>query len=293
MNDPPENRPMQTARRIQRRRRFLRAVVLYAVAVMVLLGCADRLILFPSREAIYIPGAQRLQIAGPAGPLEIWTLRSRACKGQPPQAYIIEFVGNASRAEYTAEYVADEWADLPVEVWSMNYPGYGGSAGNARLKWIAPAALAAYDEMKRRAGNLPTFVCGYSIGATAALHVSAHRPVSGLVLRSPPPLRRLIIGRHGWWNLWLAAVPVALHVPSDLDSIANAQKTTAPAVFVLTGADTIVPLKYQELVVHAYAGPRRFVHMPNADHNDPIEGPAIKELDAGRHWLWTLATGEK
>ncbi|HWE03889.1 MAG TPA: hypothetical protein VG326_15900 [Tepidisphaeraceae bacterium] len=280
---------MQSGRLARVKRMARRWIILYFVAAIVLSGCADRLILFPSREPIRVPGAARLVIPGPAGPLEIWTMRSAAAVDREPQAYVIDFVGNASRAEYAVESVCDQWRNRPVEVWSLNYPGYGASAGSAKLKYLAPAALAAYDAMKRRAGNRPTFISAHSIGTAAALYVAANRPASGLILQNPPPLRRLIIGKFGWWNLWLGAGPVALAVPADLDSIANAGKSSAPAIFILSGADTIVPPKYQRMVADAYAGPKKFVRVPLAGHNDPVEGEFQIQLEALLNDLWPTA----
>jgi hypothetical protein len=157
-----------------------------------------------------------------------------------------------------------------VEVWAVNYPGYGGSAGGAKLASIAPAALAAFDAMKQQAGTRPTFVSGRSIGTTAALFVAAHRQVDGVILHSPPPLRNLIMGEFGWWNLWLAAIPVSLGVPADLNSIENARHVTATGVFIITEADSLVPPRYQQMIVDAYAGPKQIIRMPGVDHNDPI-----------------------
>jgi pimeloyl-ACP methyl ester carboxylesterase len=276
---------MQSPRLARATRAARRWLIIYLAAALVLTGCADRLILFPSREPIDVPGAQRLVIPGPAGPLEIWTMRSAAVDREP-RAYMIEFIGNAARAEDTVEYVCDQWRGRSVEVWALNYPGYGGSAGSAKLKYLAPAALAAYDAMKRRAGDRPTFISAHSIGTTAALYVAANRPVSGLILQNPPPLRRLIMGKFGWWNLWLAAGPVALAVPSDLDSIANARKSTSPAIFILAGADTIVPPEHQLKVADAYAGPKKFVRMPLAGHNDPVQGKSRVEFEGLLDELW-------
>jgi pimeloyl-ACP methyl ester carboxylesterase len=186
-----------------------------------------------------------------------------------------------------AAVVAEGYGDRPVEVWSVNYPGYGGSAGPARLASIGPAALAAYDELARRAAGRPVIVGGQSLGTAAALHVAANRPgVAGMVLYNPPPLRRLVLQRHGWWNLWLAAVPVALSIPDALDSIGNAKRSTASAVFVLAGADGVVPPKYQRMVVDAYAGEKRVVRAPGAGHNDPLEGAALAEYEAAVDWMW-------
>jgi pimeloyl-ACP methyl ester carboxylesterase len=283
---------MQTTRLARAKRVARRWIFIYFVVALVLSGCADRLILYPSRDPINIPGAQRLVVPGPAGPLEIWTMRSPAAIDREPNAYVIEFIGNASRAEYAVEYIADQWQNRPVEVWSLNYPGYGASAGSAKLKYLAPAALAAYDVMKRRAGNRPTFISAHSIGTTTALYVAAHRKPSGLILQNPPPLRRLIIGKFGWWNLWLAAGPVALAVPADLDSIANAAKATAPAIFILSGADTLVPPVYQQKVVDAYAGPKSIVHVPTAGHNDPVEGKYRVQLEQLIDDMWAHSIGQ-
>ncbi|HZL34623.1 MAG TPA: alpha/beta fold hydrolase [Tepidisphaeraceae bacterium] len=280
---------MKTRRPRRFGRTILRAALIYCVVALVLAGCASKLILHPTREAIPANGATRLQVLGPVETIEIWTMHSRGVRGREPRAFVIEFIGNAARAEWGVEDVSADWGDRPVEVWAVNYPGYGGSAGSASLKSIAPAALAAYDAMKKKAGDRPTFVSGHSIGTTAALCVAAHRPVSGLVLYNPPPLRKLIMGRFGWWNLWLAAIPVSLQVPGELDSLANGRKCSAPAVFVLGEADEVVPPRYHQMVVDAYAGPKQLVRMPGATHNDPVSPEALPRFEAELDWLWKEA----
>jgi pimeloyl-ACP methyl ester carboxylesterase len=284
-----------------RRRRA--AVAVFALAYTLLMtfgGCADRLILHPSTGRVSVRGTSRLEVpvAG-GGAVEIWTARSSgaaAGSGTEPRAFVLEFIGNASRAEYMAAAAAGEWGARPVEVWSVNYPGYGGSPGPARLASIPPAALAAYDALRARAAGRPIFVGGQSLGTAAALHVAAHRPVAGTVLWSPPPLRNMILTRFGWWNLWLVAGPVALGVPAGLDSLRNAGETTAPGVFVVTGRDTVVPLKYQTRVADAYRGDKRCVRLPDSEHNAVLEGAAASEYQAALDWLWSRAaaaeTGE-
>ena len=250
-------------------------------------GCADMLILHPTTDRYFVAGTTRREVPVPgAKPVEVWTMRSPGARSAEPAAYVLEFVGNASRAEGMADFVAEEWGHRPVEVWAVNYPGYGGSPGPARLAAIPPAALAAYDALKQRAGGKPIFVSGQSLGTTAALHVAANRPVAGAVLWSPPPLRDMILKRFGWWNLWLLAGPVAIQVPGQLDSLRNARKVTAPAVFVATGNDTVVPLSYQAKVSDGYAGEKRFIRLPDSEHNALLEGPSVGEYQAALDWLW-------
>jgi alpha-beta hydrolase superfamily lysophospholipase len=270
----------------RRRRTVLIGVFIAYAASMTFGGCADRLILFPSKQPIDAGRAQRFTIQNDGRDLEVWTARSPAAEGREPEAYVLEFCGNATRAEDITQYVADRWSRFPVEVWVMNYPGYGGSQGRARLSLIAPAAMTTYDALANRSAGRPIFLAGNSLGSVPALYVAAHRPSAGLVLQNPPPLRKLILGQHGWWNLWLLAGPVALQVPGELDSLDHAPRVTSPAVFLLADQDGVVPPKYQTLVTDAYAGPKRLIPLSGAGHNDSVKGHAERQLQCALDWLW-------
>jgi pimeloyl-ACP methyl ester carboxylesterase len=255
-------------------------------------GCADRLILHSSSDRIPVAGGTRIEVPDPGragSTVEVWSVRTAACRGREPRAYVLQFIGNADRAENAALRAAGQWEVHPVEVWAINYPAFGGSTGPVSMKGSAAASLAAYDALRARAAGRPILLSGISFGTAAALHVASQRPVAGLVLHNPPPLRQLVLGRFGWWNLWLLAAPVACGVPSELDSLANARRVTAPAVFVLAAADEIVPPEYQRRVVDAYAGERRLVNLAGANHNDMPEGQGEQDLKAGIDWLWRRA----
>ena len=118
------------------------------------------------------------------------------------------------------------------------------------------------------------------------MNVAANREVRGLVLHNPPPLRQIILRHYGWWNLWLLAGPVALQIPRELDSVANAKRIHAPAIFLLAENDEIVPPKFQRLVVDAFAGEKQVVTLPGAYHNSPIEGPVVEEIHRAYDWLF-------
>ncbi|PYL06692.1 MAG: hypothetical protein DME33_12855, partial [Verrucomicrobia bacterium] len=150
----------------------------------------------------------------------------------------------------------------------------------------------AFDELKRHAADRPIVSFGASIGATAALHVAAQRPVAGLILHNPVPLREMILRRFGWWNLWLLAGPIAWQIPRELDSIANARASRAPAIFMLAQRDEIVPPRYHKLVVDAYAGEKRVIALRGAFHNDPIEGAALADFHQALDWLLPRTIGD-
>ena len=260
-------------------------------AVMFLGHLPDHLILFPTKAPINAGGAVRKTIPFQNGELEVWTAKSRRAQQQGrADIFILRFYGNADRADRWAALESEMWNDRAVEIWGMNYPGFGGSTGPVRLSRIGPAALAAFDELKQYAADRPIVPFGVSIGATAALHVAANRPVAGLILHNPPPLREMILRQFGWWNLWLIAGPIALQIPRDLNSIENAKAMHAPAIFLLAEKDEVVAPRFHRLIVNAYAGKKRVIELHGAYHNDPIEGTALASLSDALDWLLATVT---
>jgi hypothetical protein len=262
------------------------AIGIVYFAVMFFGHLPDHLILFPTKAPIGAGSAVRKTVPFQNGELELWTAQSRRAQQEGRAGiYVLRFYGNADRAERWAAAEAEMWNDRAIEIWGMNYPGFGGSTGPPRLSKIGPAALAAFDELQRHASGRPIVAFGASIGATAALHVGAQRPVTGLILHNPPPMREMILRQFGWWNLWLLAGPLALQIPRDLDSIANAKAIRAPAIFLLAERDEVVAPRYHRLVVNAYAGEKRVIALRGAYHNDPIEGTALAEFYGALDWL--------
>ncbi|MEP7015797.1 MAG: hypothetical protein ABI925_10180 [Verrucomicrobiota bacterium] len=246
----------------------------------------DRLILFPTTGPLQTYGAVRKAVPFHNGELELWTAKSRVAQQKgDADTYVLRFYGNADRADRWVAAEAEMWKDRAVEIWGMNYPGFGGSTGPARLSLMGPAALAAFDELQRKANGRPIILFGASIGTAAALHVAAQRAPAGLILHNPPALRQMILRQFGWWNLWLLAGPVAWQLPRELDSIENAKRAHAKAIFLLAEKDEVVAPRFHRLVVDAYAGEKRVIKLKGAYHNSPIEGAALADLYKGLDWL--------
>jgi pimeloyl-ACP methyl ester carboxylesterase len=272
-----------------RKLRWSLRLVIYLVvyiAVLTLAPLPDRLILFPTTNRIDAGAATRKTVPFQSGELEVWMARSVLAKqrGQP-EIYVLRFYGNADRADRWVAAEAGMWNNRAVEVWGMNYPGFGGSTGPARLARLGPAALTAFDELKKVAGDRPIIVFGASLGTTTALHIAAHRKIAGLILHNPPALRQIILRQFGWWNLWLFAGPMAYKLPVDLDSVANARTVRVPAIFLLAENDEVVAPKFQRLVVDAYAGEKRIIPLPGVGHNSPVEGTALADFHNALDWL--------
>lgn len=250
----------------------------------------DRLVLHPSRDPL--PLEDKIAELMPYGQHKLEVLKMRFGSGEP-QAYILKFGGNGSRAERAEAHPGEIWPHLNAEIWAVNYPGYGNSTGRASLRRMVESSDSIYQYMATVARGKPIIVTGNSIGTTCALYLAARRPIAGIMLRNPPPLKQLIVGEHGWWNLWLGARVVAAGVPAALDSIANARLAHVPAVFLMSGRDRVVPPRYQQLIHNAYAGPKQIVLDPEADHSTILAKEVEAEYLAALEWLERQALGAR
>ncbi len=201
--------------------------------------CANTWLLVPKPGATESHAARSFVVRNDEFDIEMYAATNSPAA---PQAYVLEFTGNATRAEQVFPEALRRWGNHPVEVWVVNYPGYGRSVGPPRIGQIPDAALVAYDSLRHRAGKAPIFITGNSLGTAVALYVATQRPCAGLVLQNPPPLRELLMGKYGWFDLWLVAGPLAAQVPNEFDSISNAEKLRGPVVFMSGQADELVPL---------------------------------------------------
>jgi len=247
----------------------------------------DRLVLIPTTDALEVPHLERRVVSCNGGDVEFWVRRSRprdAGKSAEPQLYVLKFHGAGGRAERASLHPLDIYDDLPGEVWSVNPPGYGGSSGPATLGRLCPAALTVFDLLEREAGGRPILVTGNSLGTASALYLAARRPVSGVILRNATPLQRLIAAKRSYWNLWSAGL-VATGVPEDLDTIAAAAGADVPAVFVSCRRDRVVAPPLQDLVIDAYRGEKRVLHLAEAGHVDLLNEAEAAEYVQHLNWL--------
>jgi uncharacterized protein len=254
-------------------------------------GCPGSLVLPANHEVVtHDEGARQQVLTVNNKKIDCWVAHSPGAQTAEPQGYVLFFVGKGERTEKWITAVAGAWKEKPVEVWGMNYPGSGQSTdGTPRLKTAADEALNLFDHVNALAKGRPIFIHAASFGTAMALSVSARRPVAGMVLQNPPPLKQLILGRYGWWNLWLIAGPVAMEIPGEFDSLENARNTHARAIFLLSDGDSLVPAEYQKKVVAAYAGEKRVISMPGAGHDAPLTKEAAEAFARDLAWVWQPA----
>ena len=251
---------------------------------------ADRLILQPTRHDIHVLERRPYRFLHGDGELEVWVHRVGLDTHGAPDLYLLEFPGTANRAEHYTDFLEDCWSRRSVEIWAVNPPGYGSSSGTAGLKKLPAMAERALQEIRRVAGDIPVIAAGGSLGSVSALYLAAQHKVEGVMVQNPPALREVILAQSGWWHFKWATRMIARQIPRELDSIANAQRATVPALVVTAQQDRVVLASIQRQIINAYAGPLKVFSMPDADHDTPLMESDLEQLRPMVSWLYEVVS---
>ena len=244
-------------------------MVLLGTPLLVFLG-QRRLIFFPEREGLEtsLPRAGRLGLEpwrSPTGTLLGWRAPhpSGAAAGR-----LLVLHGNAGTAldrTYLAKAFQSAKVDPPLDVYLLEYPGYGSLSGSPSESSFLEAALAGVDALTDK----PLVLCGESLGGALARLVAARRPVAvrGLILLVP--LKNLAeVGKRHY----------PLLPPFLLRDLFRADRALAsyqgPAAFLIAGMDEVVFTDLSLALRDAHAGPHRTWVEAKAGHNGLDFDPA-------------------
>jgi fermentation-respiration switch protein FrsA (DUF1100 family) len=148
--------------------------------------------------------------------------------------------------------------DLGFGVFAYDYRGYGLSEGRASEQHVYADIDAAYDYLTRelRVPAARIILYGRSLGAGAAVDLAARQSVGGLILESP----------------FLTAFRVMTRIPLfPFDRFRNVDKigrVRCPVLVMHGEADEIVPLWHGQQLFERAPGPKMFLAVPGAHHND-------------------------
>ena len=187
-----------------------------------------------------------------------WIVRGAA----RPAPAVIYFGGNAEEVSWT---LSDARWPPAWTIVGLNYRGYGASDGKPGETALKADALAIYDEVSRRADVDPRriVVFGRSLGTAIAVHVAAERPgVAAAVLASPYDSMTAIGKLHYPW------LPVGLLLRHRFDAVGDARRDRMPLLAIVGESDAIIPPARSRALYDAWAGPKTWLAIPGAGHND-------------------------
>ena len=242
-------------------------LILLAVVVLGVPAAAwlaqEKMIFYPQpvTSTTHLPaGASPLEVVAADGThLRGWIVKGATA----PAPTVIYFGGNAEEVSWT---LADarwprEWAIVGV-----NYRGYGASEGAPGQAALQSDALAIHDAVARRDDVDPRriVVFGRSLGTAIAVHLAAERAnaVSGAVLVSPYDSMTAIGKLH------YPYLPVSLLLRHPFDAIPDARRNRMPLLAIVGERDSIIPPQRSRALYDAWAGPKSWLAIAGADHND-------------------------
>ncbi len=240
-------------------------VIAYLLVVLAVLIFQRRLIYFPTK----IPADVIESVAAshgfapwknPAGEIIGWKMLART----HASASVLIVHGNAGCAlsrDYLAQPIHDA-AD--VDVFVLEYPGYGARAGSPSKASFFAAAEEAFQLLPK---TLPKFVVSESSGAGVACELAKNHPaeIAGLALFVPYANLPAVAQKR---MPFLPAYFLLLDRFNPAECLKNYH---GPVKMIIAGADEVIGAAAGRRLFDGYAGPKELQLIPGAHHNEVAE----------------------
>ncbi|MGA3164134.1 MAG: alpha/beta hydrolase [Verrucomicrobiota bacterium] len=243
-------------------------IIVYVLIVLAAAIFQRRLIYFPrtipaglaeraAAENGFVPWRNK------AGQIIGWKLPARSL----PTKSVLIVHGNAGCA-IDREYLAGPIHDAAsVDVYVLEYPGYGARAGSPGKRSFIAAGEEAFESLPN---GLPGYVVSESIGAGVACHLAKvhSTEVAGLLLFMPYHDLASVAQRKMFF------LPAYLFLLDRFNPAEDLKNYRGPVKIVLAGADEIIPATSGLRLFKGYKGPKTLQIIPGAHHNDVAEQSA-------------------
>lgn len=240
---------------------FLAVAALGYAALVALMYAKQRQLLFYPQFTRDPPVAPEFQFDVDGATLRGWVVNP----GRPRA--LLYFGGNAEDVSLNRDDVAG-WAPDHT-VYLVSYRGYGHSSGAPSETALASDAIALFDHVAARHGDVD--VLGRSLGSGVAVHVAAVRPVRRLALITPfDSVLRVGQGHYPWLPLgWLLKDP--------FESWRRAPSLSMPTLIVIAGQDNVIPPPHSEALAAALPRTPALLRLADAQHSNVQVFPAYGE----------------
>jgi pimeloyl-ACP methyl ester carboxylesterase len=186
---------------------------------------------------------------------------------------ILYFGGDAFKIDDVGPELAKIAAQVPANLFVVDYRGYGRSNGTPTLADVKGDALAAFDALRARNGGRPVIVHGISMGSFIAAYVAANRPAGGLVLESSAPnVSAWAKNQVPWYVKPFLHVTISDALLAE-DNVRALQGFRGPLLLLTGERDNVTPPRFaQEMLVKSPSAEKRVVIVPGRQHGDALLG---------------------
>jgi uncharacterized protein len=206
---------------------------------------------------------------------------------RPTDRTVLFFHGNAGHMSHRLDTLR-LLASLQVNVFIIDYRGYGRSTGTPTEPGLERDAIAAWRYLTQTRGILPQSigVHGRSLGAAVALGLTeAVKPGALIVESGFKSLPDMAAELYPWLPIrWLARI----HYP-NLKRIA---KLTSPVLVAHSEHDRLIPFSHGEALFAAAKEPKRFLRMAGG-HNGGFMATGDTYVQALRGHLFSNLASSK
>jgi pimeloyl-ACP methyl ester carboxylesterase len=255
------------------------------VLIVVAVGIFQRrLIYFPTRFAVNVAEQSAAQNGfapwrDAGGEIIGWKMAANGTA----RGSVLVIHGNAGCAldrDYLARPIH---AALPVDVYVLEYPGYGARAGSPNLGSLLAAGEQALASLP---GDLPVYLVSESLGAGVAAHLAKAQPerIKGLAMFVPYD----DLGSVGQASM--PFLPVKLVMRDRFQPARWLADYRGPVKVVLAGADEVIPTKFGQRLYDRYQGPKSLHLVPHARHNEVAEQTPEWWCEVFAFWQQTSST---
>jgi uncharacterized protein len=174
--------------------------------------------------------------------------------------------GNAGNLSWRGNSLINLRQLLQEPVLIVDYPGYGKSQGKPTEAGCYAAADAAYDWLTT-VQNIPgenILLYGASLGGGVAVDLASRKPHRALILVKTFTTMPEVGQRM------LPFLPVHWLMTNHYDSLGKLPLCKGPIFIAHGDADDLVPFAHGERLFEAAVGPKEFLRLPGAEHNDAL-----------------------
>jgi len=182
-----------------------------------------------------------------------------------PRAHVLFLHGNAGNLAGRQNMLEDLHDSLGLDLFAIDYRGYGKSSGRPTEAGIIEDARLARRTYATMAGipESDIVLMGRSLGAGVAVALAADDGARALVLQSTFTSLPDVAARQYPW------LPVRWLMKNRFDSEAGISRFTGPLLYSHSEGDTTLEFSMGEQLFAAANEPKRFFRFAGRDHNDP------------------------
>jgi fermentation-respiration switch protein FrsA (DUF1100 family) len=175
---------------------------------------------------------------------------------------LLWFHGNAGNLSYRYDMIL-RLVRIPVDVFILDYRGYGKSDGHPSESGLYLDGMAAWEYLVHRRGISPSRIVlfGKSLGSAVAVDLATRVQAAGLIVQS---------GFTSIPDMAAGILPIVprILIRTQMDSLSKISRIASPKLFIHSPADEVVPYRLGKRLYEAAREPKQFFEIANAPHNE-------------------------